>query len=323
VTGASAAFLAVAVAMLSWPVTLAAVALLGSASGSLEPLLTTQTLSNQTAAAKLGATRSMGSLGWVLGLGLGGSVVSLSSHSPFAFLVAGVAALTAPTAGPRAAAHRVNPTAETEAGPTAELEPRAATVSPRPPLREVLGVLSVTFPYILGTATMVYFTGGWAHRSLGTGPLLSVAPLALSAALEIPAFVLVDRLASRLTPRLLAGSAYLPFGLACLGLTLHPTRGMLFGVQTLVALSFALWFVGQSRLTAERVDRAQLASALTLVSTLGRGVAGPLSGIVGGVLASAGGYRWLFAAMVILSVVGLVRALAMRTGSDRRARKKA
>jgi predicted MFS family arabinose efflux permease len=139
-----------------------------------------------------------------------------------------------------------------------------------------------------------------------------VAPLALSAALELPAFVLVDRLAGRLSPRLLAGSAYAPFGLACLGLSLHPTRAMLFSGQPLVALSFALWFVGQSRLMAQRVDRAQLASALTLVSTLGRGVAGPLSGIVGGALASAAGYPTLFAAMAALSVLGLARALLLR-----------
>jgi len=50
-----------------------------------------------------------------------------------------------------------------------------------------------------------------------------------------------------------------------------------------VAVSFTLWFVGQSRLMAARVPVDQLASALTLLSTLGRGIAGPLAGIAGGI----------------------------------------
>jgi hypothetical protein len=282
------------------------VALLGSASGSIEPLLTTRTLRDEGSAPKLGATRSMGSMGWVLGLALGACSVALTAHPSFVFHIAGLAAVTAPSGLTRAASRSEGRGS------------RDRATSARPPLREALGVLSVTFPYILCTATLVYFTAGWAHTTLDAGPFLAVAPLALSAALELPAFVLVDRLARRLSPRVLAGVAYAPFGLACLGLSLHPTRAMLFGGQPLVALSFALWFVGQSRLTNECVDRARLASALTLVSSLGRGVAGPVSGIVGGAVAGAAGYPALFASMSALSALGLVRTLVLPLSGRRR-----
>ena len=84
---------------------------------------------------------------------------------------------------------------------------------------------------------------------------------------------------------------------------------MLFAVQPLVAMSFTLWFVGQSRLMAERVAPCQLASGLTLLSTLGRGVAGPLAGIAGGAIAAAGGYGALFSTMSLVCLLGLLGAL--------------
>lgn len=291
-TAVASALLAFAVMRSGLAVTLVAVALLGSSSGSIEALLTTRALRSPATAARLGTTRSLGSVGWILGLAFGGVLLTVTQESALVFLVAGLAALTAPTPrGTRAADRGARP-------------PR-----PRPPLRAVLQVLSITFPVPLCMAALIFFTAGWAREDLGAGPLLAVAPLAFSAALELPAFVAIDRFAGRLGSRWLCALAFPPLAAASLALALLPGRAMLFAVQPLVALSFTLWFVGQSRLMAELVPVDRLASGLTLLSTLGRGAAGPLAGIAGGAVAAAGGYEALFLSMAGLCSLGFVRAL--------------
>lgn len=297
-TTVAASLLTLSVLELGTAATLASVAVLGSASGSIEALLTTHTLRDPRTAAKLGATRSLGSVGWILGLFMGGLLLTFTGHPALVFLLAGAAALTAPAPPRRGHA------------PEVEGEERSLL-----PLRDVLFVLSVTFPLPLCTAALTFFTAGWARDDLGAGPLVAVGPLAFSAALELPAFLAIDRLARRMSAGWLCVLAFPPLGAAVLTLSLVPSRGVLFAVQPLVAISFTLWFVGQSRLMAERVPVGQLASALTLLSTLGRGIAGPLAGIVGGALAAAGGYSVLFLAMAGMCALGFLRALpvAVRT----------
>lgn len=294
-TAVASSLLTLSVLELGTWATLASVAVLGSASGSIEALLTTHTLRDPRTAAKLGATRSLGSVGWILGLFMGGVLLTVTGHPALVFLLAGAAALTAPAPPRRARAPEVQ---------VAEGEKRSFL-----PLREVLFVLSVTFPLPLCTAALTFFTAGWARDDLGAGPLVAVGPLAFAAALELPAFLAIDRLARRVSAGWLCALAFPPLGLAVLTLGLLPSRGVLFAMQPLVAISFTLWFVGQSRLMAERVPVSQLASALTLLSTLGRGIAGPLAGIAGGALAAAGGYSALFLAMAGMCALGFLRAL--------------
>lgn len=288
---------AVAVTGTSQWVALCAVALLGAASGSLEPLLTARALRNASTAKGLGAVRSVGSIGWILGLGIGGMLLTVASNQPaLIFVAAGVAALSAPVSAQ-----------DNSAGPPQPSRPQPARR--RPPLGAVLRVLSVTFPIPVCTAVLVFFTAGWAHSDLGAGPLLAVGPLALSAALELPAFLLVDRLARRVSSTWLCGAAFPPLALAAALLALFPNKVMLFGVQPLVAMSFALWFVGQSRLMSEQVPHHNLATALTLLSTLGRGISGPIAGIMGGAIATASGYPALFLSMSVLCLLGLLRLI--------------
>lgn len=295
-TAVAATFLTFAVSNLGIVPALCAVVLVGSASGSLEPLLTTGALRNARTAYHLGATRSLGSVGWICGLGIGGALLTVTDQTALVFLLAGVLAISAPLVPAVSGPSRV------ESGPTLGA-PRPG----RPPIRAVLGVLSLTFPVSLCMSALVFFTAGWAHSDLGAGPLLAVGPLALSALLELPAFVVVDRLSRSIAPRSLCGMAFPPLAVACLALGVAPGTAIMFGVQPLVALSLALWFVGQSRLTAERVDLRQLAIAMTLVSTLGRGLAGPLAGIGGGAIAAAGGYDALFFTMAALCALGFAR----------------
>jgi hypothetical protein len=294
-TAVAASLLTLSVLELGPAATLASVAVLGSASGSIEALLTTHTLRDPRTATKLGATRSLGSVGWILGLFMGGVLLTVSGHPALVFLLAGAAALTAPAPRRRDDAPQIQ---------VAKGEKHSLL-----PLREVLFVLSVTFPLPLCTAALTFFTAGWARDDLGAGPLVAVGPLAFAAALELPAFLAIDRLARRVSAGWLCALAFPPLGLAVLTLSLLPSRGVLFAVQPLVAISFTLWFVGQSRLMAERVPVGQLASALTLLSTLGRGIAGPLAGIAGGALAAAGGYSALFLAMAGMCALGFLRAL--------------
>jgi PPP family 3-phenylpropionic acid transporter len=291
-TAAAAVLLTMAVGVPQWWAGLCAVALLGAASGSLEALLTARTLQDPRTASGLGAARSLGSVGWIVGLVAGGLMLTLWDRPAFVFLLAGVAALTAP--GPL----------QIEVGEATKRLPRPPL---RPPIGAVLAVLSVTSPIPLSTAALVFFTAGWAHTDLGAGPLEAVGPLAVSAALELPAFLAVDRLARRVRPLWLCGAAFPPLAAAALLLGLFPSKSVLFAVQPLVALSFALWFVGQSRLLAEKIPAARLASGMTLLSTLGRGIAGPLAGVAGGAIAAAGGYSALFFTMAGLCVFGFLR----------------
>lgn len=294
-TAATALIVALAVGGSNRWMALGAVALLGAASGSLEPLLTARALRNPMTAKSLGAVRSVGSIGWILGLVLGGMLLTFVSQQPaLIFVLAGAAALSAPVLPGGKPAIRI------------ESQPLPQT-SRGLPLRAVLGVLSMTFPIPLCTAALVFFTAGWARSDLGAGPLLAVGPLALSAALELPAFLMVDRLARRVSSTWLCAAAFVPLGLATLLLAVFPGEVTIFAVQPLVAATFALWFVGQSRLMSERVPPYRLASALTLLSTLGRGIAGPIAGIAGGALAATAGYPALFLSMSLLCALGLLR----------------
>jgi MFS family permease len=75
-------------------------------------------------------------------------------------------------------------------------------------------------------------------------------------------------------------------------------------VQPLIAVSFSLSFVGQSRLLAASVPADQQSSAQTLGSAVSFGFGSLLAGVLGGHLADAAGYGALFAAMGVVSLVG-------------------
>jgi hypothetical protein len=157
-------------------------------------------------------------------------------------------------------------------------------------------------------SALITFTAGWAHTELDAGPLMSVGPLAFSAALELPAFALVDRVGARLRSELLAALAFPPLGVAAVALALAPGRATLFAVQPLVATTFALLFVAQSRLTAERSTAATMASAQAVVSAVGRAGAATLAGLAGGAIATVGGYPRLFLTMAGICLLGGLRA---------------
>jgi hypothetical protein len=75
-------------------------------------------------------------------------------------------------------------------------------------------------------------------------------------------------------------------------------------VQPLVAVSFCLWYVGQSRMLSESVPADRQSSAQTLGSAASSGVASLLAGVAGGQLANAVGYGGLFGALAAVSLAG-------------------
>lgn len=275
-------------------VTWLALGLFGVAEGPLDPLLTTRVLASGLHGPRLGRVRASGSLGWVLGLALAATVLTLwPAHSEWVWIAAAVTAVSAPASwGAR------DRTAE---GPQAVPGSR-----PRPPLRAVLGVLVVAFPTSMAMSVLVQFTAGWAHQQLSAGPFLALSPIALSAALELPVFPLVDRLARRLSPLLITVLAGPPLAVAVAVLALAPSSGSMLGVQPLIALSFSLMFVGQSRMLSAAVPADRQASAQTLGSALINGGGQLLAGIVGGRLADAFGYSGLFGCLVALTATGTV-----------------
>jgi hypothetical protein len=91
-------------------------------------------------------------------------------------------------------------------------------------------------------------------------------------------------------------------------------------VQPLIAISFSLLFVGQSRLLAAAVPAELQASAQTLGSALSGGVGGLVAGVVGGRVADSLGYGGLFSCLVVLaasgSAVGGLALLRARRSRD-------
>jgi MFS family permease len=164
--------------------------------------------------------------------------------------------------------------------------------------------MAVTFPTSVAMSTLVQFTAGWAHQELSAGPFLALAPIALAALLELPVFPLVDRLIRARTPLLVAVLAGPPLALATAVLALFPSSISMLAVQPLIAISFSLLFVGQSRLLSAAVSADRQASAQTLGSALTGGVGGLLAGVVGGRVADSFGYGGLFSCLVALSAAG-------------------
>jgi len=275
------------------PLTWLALALLGAAQGPLNALLTTRVLESGAHGSRLGRIRAFGSLGWVVGLALAAAALTLwPHHAEWVLFTAALLAVTAPSSF----GARVRTRADAGAGP------RRSTL----PVRAVLGVVVFTFTTSLTMSSLVQFTAGWAHTQLSAGPFLALTPIALSAALELPAFSLVDRLALRFRPLVLAVLACPPLAVATGALALFPSTAVMIGVQPLIAASFALWFVGQSRMLSEAVPSHQQASAQTLGSALSTGCAGLLAGAVGGHIADRLGYGGLFGTLAALSLAGAV-----------------
>jgi hypothetical protein len=275
--------------------------------------MTTRVLASGLHGSRLGAVRSFGSLGWVVGLGIAAVVLSLwPDHAEWVLLAAALAAVTAPRSwGQRAPATR----------------PAAPAPSParsRAPVGAVARVLAVTFPASLAMAGLVQFTAGWAHSELAAGPFLALAPIALSAALELPVFPWVDRLAARRSPLVVAVLAGPPLAAATVLLALAPATATMLAVQPLIAVSFSLSFVGQSRLLAASVPPDRQSSAQTLGSALSFGLGSLLAGVLGGRLADAAGYGALFGALGLVALLGtgaggvaLVRSRRRTAGSPR------
>jgi MFS family permease len=132
------------------------------------------------------------------------------------------------------------------------------------------------------------------------------APLAIAAALELPAFPLVDRLTDRYGPRTVALLGLPLLALSWAVLAIWPGRVALFAVQPLIALTFALWFVGQAKLLGAAVPPARLAAAQTLGSLLSLGLIGPVATVIGGVIAQQSDYRVMFVVMSSVAAFGFV-----------------
>jgi MFS family permease len=269
-----------------------ALGLFGAAEGPLDALLTTRILASGLHGARLGRVRSYGSLGWVLGLGLAATVLTLwPDHAEWVWIAAAATAVSAPASwGDRGRIHR-----------TAGRAPRTRTPLP---VRAVFGVMAVAFPTSVAMSVLVQFTAGWAHQELSAGPFLALAPIALSAALELPVFPWVDRLARTRSPLLVAVLAGPPLAVATAVLAAFPSSGSMLAVQPLIAISFSLLFVGQSRMLAAAVPPGQQAAAQTLGSALINGVGQLLAGVVGGQLADAFGYGGLFTTLVAVTLSG-------------------
>jgi MFS family permease len=276
-------------------VTWAALAAFGASEGPLDALLTTRVLADRSLAARLGRLRSLGSLGWVLGLAIAASLLTVwPQHSEWVLVAAAVAAVSAPRSWGRRAAHD-------------DLLPAAPAPGGRL-VRPVAGVLALTVATPVAMSALIQFTAGWAHQALAAGPFLALAPIALSAALELPVFPWVDRLARGRPALLLAALAGPPLAVSTGLLALAPSRVTVLAVQPLVAVSFCLWYIGQSRMLSEAVPAARQASAQTLGSAVSNGVASLLAGVAGGQLANAVGYGGLFVALAAVSLAGTVAA---------------
>lgn len=276
-----------------------ALALFGAGEGPMDALLTTRVLSSGPHASRLGALRAFGSVGWVVGLVLAAAVLALwPGHAEWVLVVAAVTAMTSPRSwGERTSSSTVGTTAGSSSG---------AVARPPLPLKPIAAVLMVTLPTSIGMSALVQFSAGWARQELSAGPFLAVAPIALSALLELPVLPHVDRLARSRRPMLVAVLAGPPLTLATAILAVFPSIASILAVQGLIAISFSLLFVGQSRMLAAAVPADRQASAQTLGSALITGVGGLIAGLVGGRVADGWGYGGLMGCLSVLIALGAV-----------------
>jgi MFS family permease len=290
-------------------VTWVALTLYGIGQGPLDALLTTRVLADRSLAHRLGALRSLGSLGWVVGLAVAATVLTLwPDHSEWVLVAAAIAAVTAPRSWGRRAA-------PADHGPGPVPAPGGL------PLRAVTRVLALTASTPIVIWALVQFTAGWAHQELSAGPFLALAPIALSAALELPAFPWVDRLARGRSPLFLTALAGPPLAASTALLAVFPSRVTMLAVQPMVAVSFSLWYVAQSRMLAASVPAHQQATAQTLGSALSTGCSSLLAGVVGGQLANAVGYGGLFATLAAVALAGTTAAALALARCRRRAQR--
>lgn len=308
----AAALTAATLGHVAHAVTWAGLAAFGATEGPLDAFLTTRILGSGRHAARLGSIRAFGSIGWVIGLVVAAAVLTAwPQHAEWVLYAAALLAITASRSwGKRTRVPNADP-----AGPAPHRRRRGLGSLP---LRPVLGVLAFTFPTSLVMSSVVQFTAGWARQTLGAGPFLALSPIALSAALELPLFPVVDRLAVRLPARALAVLAGPPLAVATAVLALAPSTVTVLLVQPLVAASFCLWFLGQSRMLAEAVPPGQQGAGQTLGAALSSGASSLLAGVGGGQVADALGYGGLFATLAGVSVAGATLGLVLATTSHRR-----
>jgi len=274
-----------------------ALALFGAGEGPMDALLTTRVLASGVHASRLGALRAFGSVGWVLGLVLAATVLALwPGHAEWVLVVAAVTAVTSPRSWGEGAA---SPTGGTTGGASMRAVARRSL-----PLKPMAGLLAVTLPTSIAMSAVVQFTAGWAHQELSAGPFLACAPIALSALLELPVLPQVDRLARTRSPLLVAVLAGPPLTLATAVLALFPSITSILAVQVLIAMSFSLLFVGQSRMLAAAVPADRQASAQTMGSALITGAGGLVAGLVGGRVADGLGYAGLLGCLAALTALG-------------------
>ena len=295
-TACAAAAIAIAIETAGFWAALVALAAYGAASSPLEPLLTAAALRLGGSKAQLGNVRAMGSVGWIVGLLAGGLVLDLAGQSALVFLVA---------AGLMASGPRLGEGARVAVGSAGGV-----------PVRPVLGVMALTFPLPFCMSIFVVFTAGWVHRDLGLGAVAATSALMLSAALEIPAFLVIDRIGRRVMPMALIAGAFLPLAAAWTTVSFARSLPALLAVQPLIAVSFALWFVGQASAIAERVPRARLASAQTLAAVVTQGFVRPAAGLIGGAIAARAGFGALFATLAAVSLIGGVSPLIAALRED-------
>lgn len=313
VTAAAAVGAAFSLGRLPHAATWLALAFFGAAEGPMDALLTARVLASGVHRSRLGALRSFGSLGWVLGLALAATVLTLlPGHPELVLVAAACTAVTSPRSwgGPPATLPATAPGRRATVGHEAPLAagPRSSDALPvgrrRVPLRPLLSVVAVTLPTSVAMSAIVQFTAGWAHAELAAGAVLALAPIALSALLELPVLPWVDRLVRARSPLLVTVLAGPPLTLATAMLAAFPSIVSVLAVQPLIGVSFSLLFVGQSRLLAATVTDDRHASAQTLGSALITGGGGLIAGVVGGWVADRLGYGGLLASLTALTAVG-------------------
>lgn len=298
------------------PVVAVALAVLGAPAGVGNSLLFAHLRHSGSTATSVIDVRAITSFAWVAGPPLATLVMTAFGDRAVLAVLAGVAALTVGVAAVMVAGRRREQRdRETQSG---EKPPATEAVRPRPaPTRFVLTVVVAIFVCLqAANIAAVTVMSLFVSRTVGIDLVWAGVALGVAAGLEIPALLLVGRLAQRWSHlRLLvlgcvAGVAYYAV------MTQVHGPVLLLSAQLLNACFFATVVGVGLTLFQELIPRPGLASGLfTNTRRLAAVVAGPV--IAAGAATSAG-YRGVLVVCLGLTVLGLAGVLALSRRRDRR-----
>ncbi len=226
-----------------------------------------------------------------------------TGYGPAPFLAAATFTLLAIAAGfaPDAPRAVIQPGAHRRGGSV-----RAAfAAAPRLP-----GVLVALFLAYFGAVASFTFLP-LRIQQLGGSPSDVALAAGVSAAIEVPGFLLAGRLVTRIGPRALFTASAVVYALALAGYAVLDAPGPIIAIRILTGFGWAAITVSSVVSMALLLPSGLQATGQALVATTASGLGGIVAGLAGGLVYQTAGPEALFLGLSVVAVAGVVAGWAV------------